>query len=316
MSSPALPVAPAGPAGLRALGALARPRLLPFVLLLGILGYGFAHWDAALPLTAPGGALALAAAWCLLHAGTLWLNAARDRDTGPVLLGRAVPVPRAAAPAGALALAAAPALAAIAGPGPAGCAAAAAALGVLYSAGKRPWKAHPWLGPATNALGYGVLTPLAGAWAVAPPEPRVLGFAASTALGTLGLAFLAQSFQAAEDRARGDRTLVATHGPAACHRAGATALRAAFALLLLGAALGCVPRLVLLSALAWVPVERTLRDWATRPDSPAPAARLVRRLLLPTAAAVALALLDHLHAMHSGAPLAGLGTALVPRWVP
>jgi 4-hydroxybenzoate polyprenyltransferase len=297
-----------------ALHALARPRLLPFVLALVALGYGLAHWDAARPLTAPGGAAAVAAAWALLHAGTLWLNAARDRDTGPVLLGRAGPVPTQTAIAGHAALALTPAVAAVAGPGPAGCAAAAAVLGVCYSAGPRPWKARPWLGPATNAIGYGVLTPLAGAWVVAAPGPRVLGFALAAALGTLGLSFLAQSFQADEDRARGDRTLVATHGPRACHRAGAAALRAGFACVLLGAAAGWLPRLVLLAAFAWLPVEATLRDWAQQPESPAPAPRLLRRLLLPTLAAVALALLAHAQGLARGGPVAGLDTATVPRW--
>ena len=43
---------------------------------------------------------------------------------------------------------------------------------------------------------------------------------------------------------------------------------------------------------------------------------VVRFMVAVAAAAVALALIAHLHAMHSGAPLAGLGTALVPRWTP
>ena len=43
-------------------------------------------------------------AWVALHAGTLWLNAALDRDEGEVLWGRAVPVPANAALGGYAAL--------------------------------------------------------------------------------------------------------------------------------------------------------------------------------------------------------------------
>src|SRR5262249_44230701 len=88
-----------------ALGTLARPRLLPFVLLLPLFGYGWAHWDHAVNMCRLADLLGVLAAWALLQTGTLWLNAALDRDQAPVLMGRAVAVPAAAVPAGYAALA-------------------------------------------------------------------------------------------------------------------------------------------------------------------------------------------------------------------
>src|SRR5690606_1412062 len=78
----------------RALWTLSRPRGALWVGALPLLGLVWAHWDRALPLRAAGwGLAAVVVAWLLLNAGTLWLNAALDRDEGEVLFGRPAPVP-------------------------------------------------------------------------------------------------------------------------------------------------------------------------------------------------------------------------------
>jgi hypothetical protein len=134
---------------------------LPFVLALPLVGFGWAHWDRALLLSGVGGLPALLAAWAALHAGTLWLNAALDRDEGPVLLGRPVAVPGSAGWWGHAALVVL-LLAFVAGR-PAGWAClACAVLAVLYPHPRTAWKGHPWLGPAVNLVGYGLLSPFAG----------------------------------------------------------------------------------------------------------------------------------------------------------
>ena len=68
-----------------ALWRLTRPGGTPWVLLLPFMGYGFGHWDFALPNQAPAAMVTLLCAWWFLHAGTMWLNAALDQDEGEVL---------------------------------------------------------------------------------------------------------------------------------------------------------------------------------------------------------------------------------------
>jgi hypothetical protein len=64
---------------LSALAVLARPWGLPWVLMLPLVGYGFAHWNAALEARAVTDLAVAITAWALLHCGTMWLNAALDR---------------------------------------------------------------------------------------------------------------------------------------------------------------------------------------------------------------------------------------------
>src|SRR4051794_3330508 len=99
--------APAGVARPRAFWLLARPRLMPYVLLLPVVGFGWAHWDRALELHGDGALVLVLLAWTCLQAGTLWLNASLDRDHGPVLMGRSVPLPHGLVVGGYLALLAA-----------------------------------------------------------------------------------------------------------------------------------------------------------------------------------------------------------------
>jgi 1,4-dihydroxy-2-naphthoate octaprenyltransferase len=74
----------------------------------------------------------------------------------------------------------------------------------------------------------------AAGWAAAAPldfaDPLLLAGAASAALTAVGLYPATQVFQVEEDRARGDRTLAVTLGPASALRLGALLLLAAAAL--------------------------------------------------------------------------------------
>ncbi|MBN2798298.1 MAG: UbiA prenyltransferase family protein [Deltaproteobacteria bacterium] len=294
------------------LWVLARPAMLPYLWLLVLAGYGWAHWDRALTFRGGEGLVAVLLAWGALHAGTLWLNAGLDRDEGPVLFGEPVPVPRWIRTPGLVALALSVGLGAWAGCVEGVAAGIAAALAVLYSRPERPWKGHQVLGPLVNWVGYGLLSPLVG-WAVVrvSPDPRTLLAWLFGSLGVLGVYFLAQVFQQEEDRARGYRTLVATHGPA---------LTLAVGHLLLGAgvlggvgltALGWLPRvsLVLLPLGVWN--SWGLWRWGQRlPDaSPAEALAAVRRLLALALVALVVNLAWYAWECQGGGPVAGLATA-------
>jgi len=276
-----------------ALWSLSRPRMLPFVLLLPLLGYGWAHWDHALDLVGPGRMGLVLMAWALLHAGTLWLNAVLDRDEEPVLFGSPVAVPQGTATAGYLSLAATVGVAAAAAPLAGLAAAGCAALAVLYSHPRSRWKAHPLGGPAINAVGYGLLSPLAG-WAVvgAPLDLRSLLVWPLLAVGLLAPTFAAQAFQGEADRRRGYRTLVVLRGPEACLRAARAALLLAVAWGLGLAAIGLVPRLCLAGALPWMAVVHAMRPSTGTQGGPARAQRLVLAMTAATAFEVVLAAVD------------------------
>jgi 4-hydroxybenzoate polyprenyltransferase len=291
-----------------ALLTLARPRMLPLVLLLVGCGYGLGLWEMAWDPAAGGPLLAVLVAWSLLHAGTLWLNADLDRDEGAVLFGGRAPVPDGARRAGLLALLGCVTLGMLAGPAAGRCAALAALLALLYSHPATAWKGRPMLGPLTNGVGYGVLTPLAG-WSVvgAAVTGRTLAVLAVLALAMLGLSLLAQVGQGDEDRARGYRTLAARAGDAAAARGAQVAVASAGALFVGLAGVGLLPRLVLAAALplGWV-VSRLgrARDGAA-------AARGVLGLLGVALLAFALALVDYATHFPDG-PFAGQATAVVP----
>ncbi|MCB9666107.1 MAG: hypothetical protein H6732_18510 [Alphaproteobacteria bacterium] len=304
--------------------ALARPRLLIPVLALVGLGFGWAHWDRALPLTGGGALLRVLGAWTLLHAGTLWLNAELDRDEGEVLGGRAVPVPPGTSALGFLALALGVGVAVWAGALAAGAALLSALLAVAYSHPRLAWKGHPVGGPAVNLLGYGLLTPLAG-WSVVgvAPDLRTLAVLPVVLAGIGGCYLTAQAFQGAEDRARGYRTLVATHG-AGVVLAGA---RGAFAAGWLGLAalclLGWLPAPLLLALPGGLAVDAALARWARAGGGTVEDAAVVgRRLAWSTLAVLLLATGAHVVSSLSGGPPAGLATSaglppdrpVVPAW--
>lgn len=290
---------------------LARPRLLPAVLLLPALGWAWAHWDRALPAWRPDALLGLLGAWSLLHAGTLWLNAARDRDEGELLLGQAVPVPQEAVPMGILALAAAVGLAWWLDPTAGAWAALCAVLSVLYSHPRTAWKAHPLWGPAVNVVGYGLASPAAGhALVDLPPTPRAVAMAGVVMLGVLGATFSAQAFQEDEDRARGDRTLVALAGAPAAVLAARIAFGTAFAGILALAAWGWLPRVCLVALPAWIWVDRHLRSLLGRPQAggAAGAVETGRRLAWSTLLVVGAAFGQYVADSARGGPVAGLAT--------
>lgn len=304
----------------RAAVVLARPAMVPWLWLLVCLGFGFGHWDHAAPLQGAAAVERLGVvlfAWTLLHVGAMWRNAARDRDTGPVMFGRAVPVPRGLGVAGDAALLGA-GLAGLLGPPVAAVSVAVCALlGVAYSHPGAAWKGHPVLGPAVNVVGYGLLSPLAG-WSAAglPATPRLLSLLLGSSLALAGLTFAAQVFQGAEDAARGDRTLVVTHGPAVCVEAARWLFLLALGVLLVQAAIGWLPRLLLLVAVPGLGMARHLASWAREPllDGPGQARRTFQWMVGIGVLLVGLALVDFALGTHTGQPVSGLGTATVPRF--
>jgi 4-hydroxybenzoate polyprenyltransferase len=291
---------------------LSRPKLLPFVLGLVVLGWAWAHWDRAMTLrNAPALGYALVA-WAWLHAGTLWLNAALDRDEGEVLLGEAVAPPPGTEAAGYAGLLVCLGFAWMAGPIVTACAAACCVLAVAYSHPSLVWKGHPLGGPLVNVVGYGLLSPMAGfAVADVPPDARTLAMWPLAAVGILGTYFTAQAFQAEEDGRRGYRTLAATHGPAVV----LAAVRVCFAVALLGglvlSVIGWLPRTLLVGVVAWVPTDRYLARWAAEPGggNEAWARSFARRLGATLLLAIGLAFVDYVVDSWNGAPVAGLGTA-------
>ncbi len=270
-----------------ALWQLARPRMAPLLWLLPLLGYGWAHWEWRLPWRRPGALVLVLVAWTALHAGTLWLNAGLDHDDDAVLFGSPAPVPPATSWLALAALGLAVLLGWMAAPLAGVAVTACAGLSLLYSHPRTRWKAHPVGGPLVNAVGYGLLSPLAG-WAVVgvPATPRTLAVWPLLAVGLLAPTFVAQAWQGPADAARGYRTLVVTHGPQACLRAASLALGVALSWGLLLAAVGVVPRLMVLAAVPWVLVLRWLQQQQAVDVHGAQA--LVRRMAGATVVTIAL----------------------------
>ena len=235
-----------------------------------------------------------------------------DRDEGEVLLGRAVPVPTVTVPCAYAGLVMAACLAFV-GASIAGWAALICGiLAILYSDPRTVWKGQPVLGPLVNFVGYGLLSPLAG-WGVVgvDPDPRTIIVWLLSGLAVVGCYFAAQAFQREEDRVRGYRTLVVTHGPRATLVAARMCIGGAcFG----GAALamaGWLPRLLLVATpLGWW-VDRWLRRWSRQPGGGGErwAHGLAWRLLLASGVCVALAYLAFELEVLAEVPVAGLGTA-------
>ena len=295
----------------QALLALARPRLLPYVVLVPLVGYGWAHWDRALTLRGGDALPWVLAAWALLHAGTLWLNAATDQDEGEVLMGQAVPVPPGIERWGWLALAACVVLAFLGHPLSGAAALICAVLAVLYSHPATLWKGHPVLGPVVNGVGYGLLSPLAG-WAVVgvSPNPRTLVVWGLGVLGILGCYFAAQAFQEEEDRERGYRTLVVTHGARGAILAGRICIGVGFLISVGLALIGWFPRITLVAAPLGIWVDRWFAHWlASSGGGEAWARGMARRLFLSGLAVVGLLFGLYVDQAMKDTPVAGLGTA-------
>jgi 4-hydroxybenzoate polyprenyltransferase len=291
---------------------MARPGGMVLVLGLPATGYGFAHWEWAAPDAFPGLLLLLLVSWWFLSAGTLWLNAALDRDEGEVLMGpRPETVPHLEAYAlGALGLAVVTALPL--GPVPLGCAAVSALLAVAYSHPRFVWKGHPVLGPLVNVLGYGVLSPLAG-WSLAglPLTPRTVATLLLVAIWVAGTYFGAQAFQEEEDRSRGYRTLVAVRGAAEVVELTRALFTVTFVGLVALTLVGWYPRLLLVPGLAWFWFDAHLAHWILHPEEGVRAARtMLRRATVLACAVLFAAAVAHVDAMvHRRVP-AGRDTAV------
>lgn len=251
------------PTAIRAFWSLSRPQLFPYVLFTTLGGLAWAHWDQLLiPPRGSGQWWILAVAWWALHAGTLWLNADLDRDEGEVLFGGSVPLPKHLVAFGYLALVICVGLGFLAGTIAGWCAVLCSVLAVLYSHPRVAWKGHPIGGPAINGIGYGLLSPLAG-WSLAEvsPNARTVCLWLICLFGVLSAYFVAQVFQEEEDRARGYRTLVASHGSKAVVLAARICTGAAF---VAGGALvlcGLMPRLCIVLVPSWLWIDRWLSSW-------------------------------------------------------
>lgn len=298
--------------------ALARPKGAWIIASLPLAGLGYGLWERgstiSLGRVAPSLGL-LWLSWLVGHAGAMWLNAELDRDHGPVLLGRAVPVPRGTALAGYGALALSVAIALPLGLVPAGCAAACAVLAVLYSHPRAALKGGAVGGPLINGVGYGALSPIAG-WAVADVVPTwraglTLAIIVSMILGAY---FAAQAFQRDEDARRGYRTLVVTHGPRWTLTMARACLLAGMLTALGLTALGAYPRALLVAApLLWL-ADRHLAKWRNVPDGGdgSWAGRLIVWLALASLTIIFAAYVDHFTLLFRGLPPGGCGTAIVP----
>jgi 4-hydroxybenzoate polyprenyltransferase len=242
----------------------------------------------------------------------MWLNAASDRDDGDVLFGNRTEVPEGLALKGYLALFGSTALAWFTEPRVGCCALAAASLSILYSHPSTRWKAHPFLGPSVNAIGYGVLSPAAG-WVLVgvPLGWRVVAVASLTMATALSVYFIAQVFQVDEDRRRGDRTLAATHGS----QSVVVATRLCLAYAAGGAFVLCViggfPRVCVLAAPAWLSLDRWLLRECRRGTLDEVRVRgFVRRLFAFGLVLLTLATGDYVHDLRVGGFAAGQATAL------
>jgi len=294
---------------------LARPRGAALISALPVVGFGYALWErgsTAGPHVVAGPLAFLMSSWLLGHAGAMWLNADLDRDQGPVLFGRAVEVPASVVPAGYLALAVSVALAlplgAIAFTSALGC----AVLSVLYSHRRIALKGSAIGGPLVNGLGYGSLSPIAGfAAASGVPTWRALVTLALAVLFILGTYFAAQAFQGDEDRRRGYRTMVVTHGPAWTLAVAHACLRAAVIGALIAALAGVYPRAFLASLPGWLLADRYLARWRLTPSADH-AAGLVKRLAIGVVLVIVAAYVDHFWLLWHGHPGGGCSTAIIP----
>lgn len=208
-------------------------------------------------------------AWTCFHCASMWMNAHLDRDEAAVIFGTSTHIPAFVSYYSFVAFLLGIVLC-VAVSWPLGVVGfCVAGLGWAYSSPTIRWKGHPIAGPLVNALGYGLLSPMAG-WLIVdvPLTPRTLLTTLVVLLGIVGTYFCLQGYQAAEDRQRGYRTLVATHGPAFTLTVG----RVCFALVIIFfgvlAVIGWYPRVIVCVAPAWLWFDRWIAQWgaSTAPD--------------------------------------------------
>jgi hypothetical protein len=301
-----------------ALWILARPRGAALITSLPLIGFGYALWErgsTVSPLVVARELALLTLAWLCGHAGAMWLNAALDRDRGPVLLGRAVEVPRITSAAGYAALALSVAIAIPLGAIPIACTIGCAILAILYSHPKVALKGRSAAGPLVNVIGYGALSPIAGYFS---DVHAIATWRAAISLALmvawiLGIYFAAQAFQADEDGKRNYRTLVVTHGPTFTLRVAHLLMRGASLVLLATTIAGIYPRAIFASAPLWIFADVSLARWrASEIEDGARAGRLIARLTLAGVATVIAAYGHHVWRIFHGVPAGGCGTEIVP----
>lgn len=299
----------------RALWILARPKGMVLIALPPLIGFTFAYWDHGCTIPGLGAVpylVLLCVLWMVPHAGTMWLNAALDRDEGQVLWGESAKVPPRIELYAYATLVFAVALAFAVHLGLGICVLGCAILSALYSHPKTAWKGHALLGPAANALGYGILSPLGG-WMLAdlPPTPRGAATLAVSVCFILAAYLAAQAFQEEEDRARGYRTLVALRGARFTLIVTRVFLVASVALTVGLAAIGWFPRTVLLAAPAFLATDRQLARWTREPGGgdESWARAFFRRLTLAGLLCLAAVSMHYGWQQREGGPLGGLGTA-------
>lgn len=288
---------------------LARFRLLPFVLIMVLFGYGWAHWDRALRMRGGLELLVVLLAWTALHVGTMWLNASLDRDSGEVLFGKAAAVPRSLPCLGYFALA----VAVILGWSSAGWVILCCAmLAILYSHPLVAMKGHWVGGPVINVVGYSWLSPYAG-WRVVgvPLNLRSYLVAGCIAMIVLGFYFSAQVFQEEEDRARNYDTFVVHFGPAGAVRAARVCVGAGVLGGLILALTGFLPRSCLLLLPFALRLDHFFADWEVRPcaGGEVRAQRLSWQLLRLAMIGVLVSGGEYVLQSYRDVPVAGLGTA-------
>lgn len=300
------------PLTLRGLWRLGRPAMILWVLALPLFGYFFELWNRAIDFRHFRRMVLVLGAWLALHLGTMWLNAALDRDEESPLFASATPVPDHVDLAGYAALAACVFFAFEAGPGPLACAVPCVMLAVLYSHPWTVWKGHPLLGPFTNVVGYGLLSPVAG-WLVveqAPSLRMVVTFSLLACMVTGGY-FAAQAFQQGADEARGYRTLVVTAGPERTLRLARWLMLVPVCSGLVLSVAGFYPR----SCLPFFPyflwVESYLRRWRAQPDGGDArwASGYLKRLLVGGLLLLAVAYVEYRIQYELRGPVAGRATS-------
>ncbi|MEO0602351.1 MAG: hypothetical protein AAF211_12995, partial [Myxococcota bacterium] len=114
-----------------------------------------------------------------------------------------------------------------------------------------------------------------------------------------------------EDRARGYRTLVVTHGPRVTLQVARACVFVAFLGGVTLAVLGWIPRLCLLAVFGWGIADRFFARWMSQPDGgdESWARGLANRLLIALLLGVSLAFAEYVNDSLHGRPVAGLGTA-------
>ena len=302
---------------LRALLRLARPKGGAALLAYPLVGYGFALWDLSIDVVGLREIGVVCLAWFVASAGTMWLNASLDGEEESALFVDQAAIQKPLESAhlaawGYAGIAIGVGLSAFAGSRILGLCVACALLSVAYSHPRTRWKGHPVLGPAVNALGYGLLSPLAGFFAAGVPiTPRACVVLACMSLWTLGATFAAQAFQQDDDARRGYRTLVVTHGPEVCLKACRAITLVPIGVLVGMSAAGFLPRVLLAGAPFFVLVDRYLARWVRVPNGGTStwAAGYMARMLAGGVLFVGLATADFLYDFLADRPAGGVATA-------